>query len=156
MDFPLYFQNLIWPGGTSFFIKNLFLKKPNTWECSQVLVVTWVKLDCVEALLSPDPIYWSLSCEECRLLGFKQIFARDHFLVIQILKTSCEMECFGWNEYRQFFVLLCVPNSSTLLLFIAIGSITRDIKGSLKSPLLPSYKRAWAELSHRLSCGRLH
>ena len=45
---------MIWPGGKFFFI-NLFLKKPNTWECAQILVVTWVKLDYIEALLSPDP-----------------------------------------------------------------------------------------------------
>ena len=56
MDFPLYFQNVIWPGGDTFFHQNFFLKKPNTSECAQVLVVTWVKLDCVEALLSPPPM----------------------------------------------------------------------------------------------------
>ena len=44
--FPLYFQNVIWPGGDIFFHRNSFLKKPNTW----------VKLDCVEAPLSPNPI----------------------------------------------------------------------------------------------------
>ena len=41
--------------GPCFIKKEKFLKKPNTWECAQVLVVTWVTLDCVEALLSPDP-----------------------------------------------------------------------------------------------------
>ena len=55
MDFLLYFQNVIWPGGIHFFIKNFFLKKPNTSESGQVLVVTLVILDCVKALLSPDP-----------------------------------------------------------------------------------------------------
>ena len=55
MDFPLYFQKVFWTGGTSFFIEIFFLKKPNTSECAQVLVVMWVKLDCVEALLSPGP-----------------------------------------------------------------------------------------------------
>ena len=55
MDFPLYLQNVIWPGGFIFFINFFFLKKPNTLEFAQVLVVTWVRLDCVEALLSPDP-----------------------------------------------------------------------------------------------------
>ena len=42
-------------GGDTFFHQKIFLKKPNTSECAQVLVVTWVKLDCVEALLSPPP-----------------------------------------------------------------------------------------------------
>ena len=42
-------------GGDTFFHQKKFLKKPNTSECAQVLVVTLVKLDCVEALLSPPP-----------------------------------------------------------------------------------------------------
>ena len=46
---------MIWPGGDTFFHQIFFLKKPNTSECGQVLVVMWVKLDCVKALLSPDP-----------------------------------------------------------------------------------------------------
>ena len=35
--------------------RNLFLKKPNDLECDLVLVVTWVKLNSNNALLSPPP-----------------------------------------------------------------------------------------------------
>ena len=44
MDFPLYFQNVIWPGGGHFFIIKQF---------SQDLVVMWAKPNSVTPLLSP-------------------------------------------------------------------------------------------------------
>ena len=52
MNFPLYFEKVIWVGWDIFFCRNVLLKKPNTSEYAQVLVVTWVKLDSVNALLS--------------------------------------------------------------------------------------------------------
>ena len=52
MDFPLYFQKVIWPGADSFCSKKI-LKKPNTSEYALVLVVTWAKLNSVPALLFP-------------------------------------------------------------------------------------------------------
>ena len=55
MDFPLYFEKVIWVGGGLFFCRNFFLKKPNTPEYAQVLVVTCPKLNSVTALLSPPP-----------------------------------------------------------------------------------------------------
>ena len=55
MDFPLYFEKVIWVGGGLFFGRIFFLKKPNTPEYAQVLVVTWAKLNSVTALLSPRP-----------------------------------------------------------------------------------------------------
>ena len=51
MDFPLYFQQVIWVGGGHFFL--IFLKKPNNPEYGQVLVVTCTKFNSVTALLSP-------------------------------------------------------------------------------------------------------
>ena len=53
MDFPLYFEKVIWVGGDIFFAKNFCLKKPNTPEYAEVLVITWAKLNSVTALLSP-------------------------------------------------------------------------------------------------------
>ena len=55
MDFLLYCQNVIWVGGESFFCQKICLKKPNTPEYAQVLVVLWAKLNSVTALLSPRP-----------------------------------------------------------------------------------------------------
>ena len=55
MDFPLYFEKVIWVGGGNFFRQIFFLKKPNTPEYAQVLVVTWAKPNSVTALLSPRP-----------------------------------------------------------------------------------------------------
>ena len=52
MDFPLYFEKVIWVGGGHFFRRNFFLKKPNTPEYAQVLVVTCPKPNYVAALLS--------------------------------------------------------------------------------------------------------
>ena len=43
-------------GGTSLFLPKNVSKKPKTLEYAQVLVVTWVKLDCAKALLSPPPL----------------------------------------------------------------------------------------------------
>ena len=46
MDFALYFQNVIWPGGAGWGLNLLpkkNLKKPNTPKYAQVLVVTWAK-----------------------------------------------------------------------------------------------------------------
>ena len=54
MDFPLYFQKVIWLGGT-FLSAILFLKKPSPSEYAQVLVVMWTKHNHVTALLSPRP-----------------------------------------------------------------------------------------------------
>ena len=42
-------------GGGLFFCQHFFLKKPNTLEYAQVLVVTWAKPNSVTALLSPRP-----------------------------------------------------------------------------------------------------
>ena len=68
MDFPIVFSKCDLAGGDKFFHQIFFLRKPNTSECAQVLVVTRVKVDCVEALLSPDPT-WSfenhLGSEDC-------------------------------------------------------------------------------------------
>ena len=55
MDFPLYFQNVIWPGGGHFLLQKKILKKSNTPKYAQVLVVTWAKPNSVTALLSPPP-----------------------------------------------------------------------------------------------------
>ena len=44
-------------GGEHFCCQHFFLKKPNTLEYAQVLVVTCPKLSSVTALLSPHPIY---------------------------------------------------------------------------------------------------
>ena len=55
MDFPLYLEKGIWVGEGIFFPRNFFLKKPNTPEYAQVLVVTCPKLNFVTALLSPHP-----------------------------------------------------------------------------------------------------
>ena len=54
MDLPLYFK-MWFDRGDIFFHPKIILKKLNTWEHAQVLVVTWVNLDCVKALLSSDP-----------------------------------------------------------------------------------------------------
>ena len=54
--FSIVFSKCDLARGDTFFHQKFFLKKPNTSECVQVLVVTWVKLDCVEALLSPPPL----------------------------------------------------------------------------------------------------
>ena len=53
MDFPLYFQNVIWPGGGIFLKQFFFLKKPNIPKYAKDLVVTWAKPNSVTALLSP-------------------------------------------------------------------------------------------------------
>ena len=53
--FSIVFSKYDLAGRDKFFHQILFLKNPNTSECGQVLVVSWVKLDCVKALLSPDP-----------------------------------------------------------------------------------------------------
>ena len=54
---PLYFQNVIWVGvgETDFVTIFFFLKKSNTLEYAQVLVVTCWTLNSVAALLSPHP-----------------------------------------------------------------------------------------------------
>ena len=54
-DFPLYFQKVIWVRGDNFLQNFFFLKKPNTPEYAQVLVVMWAKPNSVTALLSPRP-----------------------------------------------------------------------------------------------------
>ena len=56
MDFPFYFQKVLLPEGGTFFLQQFFLKKPNTSEYAQVLVVTWVKLNSVTTLLFPPPL----------------------------------------------------------------------------------------------------
>ena len=83
--FSILFSKCDLAGWDTFFHRNFFLKKPNTSECAQVLVVTWVKLDCVEALLSPDPIGWGTitfslpnfnfhkSCQSNSVLGFVEL-----------------------------------------------------------------------------------
>ena len=55
MDFPSYFQKVIWVGGTHFFRRHFYLKKPNTPEYAQVLVLTCPKINSVTALFSPPP-----------------------------------------------------------------------------------------------------
>ena len=55
MDFPFYFQEVIFVGGGHFFCKNCFQEKPNTPEYAQVLVVMCPNLNSVTALLSPPP-----------------------------------------------------------------------------------------------------
>ena len=52
----MYFQKVILVGGT-YFCRNFCLQKLNTLEYAKVLVVTWAKLNSVNALLSPRPIY---------------------------------------------------------------------------------------------------
>ena len=54
MDFPLYFQKMIWVGDI-FCDEIFFLKKPNTPKYAQVSVVTCPKANSVDALLSPPP-----------------------------------------------------------------------------------------------------
>ena len=71
MDFPLYFQNVIWPGG-AFFLTNFFLKKPNIHKYAHDLVITWVKPNSVTALLSPPPITGPMRGLE------KDILAKNH------------------------------------------------------------------------------
>ena len=56
MDFPLYFQNVSWPGG-HLFSSNKNSEKAKHLRMYPILVVTYVKLDCVKALLSPDSNY---------------------------------------------------------------------------------------------------
>ena len=82
MNFPLFFQNVIWPGGHLFSSKKM-LKKPNTWECAQVLVVTWVKLDCVKALLSPDPTSKANYCRRVDSSFFSD--SKTLFSVLQVV-----------------------------------------------------------------------
>ena len=53
--FPIEFSKCDLDGGDIFSHWKKTLKKSNTLECAQDLVVTWVKLDCVNALLSPGP-----------------------------------------------------------------------------------------------------
>ena len=51
----------MWFAGGLLFHPKKNLKKPNTWECAQVLVVTRMKIDCVEALLCirvTNNLYW--------------------------------------------------------------------------------------------------
>ena len=55
MDFPLYFQKVIWVGDI-FCDEIFFLKKPNTPKYAQVSVVTCPKANSVDALLSPPPV----------------------------------------------------------------------------------------------------
>ena len=67
MDFPLLFEksNL---GGGKLFLTNFFLKKPNTPEYAQVLVVMWAKLNSVTVLLSTPPplkITWKCRASVC-------------------------------------------------------------------------------------------
>ena len=62
MDFPLYFQKVIWPGGDCFYYQKKILKKPNTSEYAQVLVVTWAKLNSVTALLPHSPYNAQWTC----------------------------------------------------------------------------------------------
>ena len=62
MDFPLYFQKVIWVEGGQILRQKCFPKKPNTPKYAQVLVITLAKLNAVTALLSPalllHLIYW--------------------------------------------------------------------------------------------------
>ena len=51
--FPILFSKRYLGGGGQFFCQHFYLKKPNIPEYSQVLVVTWAKLNSVTALLSP-------------------------------------------------------------------------------------------------------
>ena len=44
MDFPLYFQKVIWLREDGFYKQHFFLKKPNTLEYAQVLVVPLARL----------------------------------------------------------------------------------------------------------------
>ena len=53
--FPIVFSKSDLGGGKQFFRRNFFLKKPNTPEYAQVLVVTCPRLNSVTALLSPPP-----------------------------------------------------------------------------------------------------
>ena len=53
--FPIVFSESDLGGGGQFFRQHFFLKKPNTPEYAQVLVVTWAKPNSVTALLSPHP-----------------------------------------------------------------------------------------------------
>ena len=55
IGFPIVFSKSVLDGGDIFFNQKKILKKLNTSECAKVLVVMWVKLYCVEALLSPGP-----------------------------------------------------------------------------------------------------
>ena len=55
MNFPWYFQKVIFVRGTYFVTKKTFLKKPNTLEYAQVFMVTCPKLNFVAALLSAPP-----------------------------------------------------------------------------------------------------
>ena len=57
INFPLCFEQVFWggDGGGDTFCDNFFLKKPNTLEYAQVLVVTCPKPSSVAALLPPPP-----------------------------------------------------------------------------------------------------
>ena len=63
--FPIVFSKSDLAGGGLFLSRKFFLKKPNFPECAQVLLVTWVKLNSINAHLSPPPTYIA---EECLLL----------------------------------------------------------------------------------------
>ena len=58
--FPIVFSKSDLGGGGHIFRRNFFLKKPNTPEYAQVLVVTCPKLNSVTALLSPHPTFATL------------------------------------------------------------------------------------------------
>ena len=66
MDFPLYYEKVIWVEG-DFLRRNLYLKKPNNPEYSQVLLVMCLKLNSVTIVLSPlSYTVWHKRCTSYR------------------------------------------------------------------------------------------
>ena len=96
-------------GEAIFLHHNFFFKKPNFLECGQVLVVTWVKLDCFEDLLLPGP---GISLKSTGKQGFQERTTNiipQHSMDI----VTYKMDQIGANLFKIFlnlflFNLSCV------------------------------------------------
>ena len=101
MVFLLYFQKVIFFGGDNFFTKKFFLKKSNTPEYTQVLVVTWAKLNSVTTLLSPRPnISRKLMIVSCVFVWFWKIYHFPHVLVKDLHQDQlCTQLFMGLADY---------------------------------------------------------
>ena len=116
MDFPLYFQTVIWVGGP-FFCRIFLKKKPNTQEYAQLLLATWAKLNSVTALLSPCPrwpyIYISKLNQLTWLLCLFLQTASDYLASVAPLLHPCVKACV---KHPQCIVQILSTEGSVLLL----------------------------------------
>ena len=103
----VYFQKVIWVGwGATFFFAKFFLKKPNSLEYVQVLVVTWAKLKTVTALLSPPHFIFCWSVFWFSLSRFQ--FSKSHFSHWIHFSKNVPLSQFFHRVAMSIYIYVCI------------------------------------------------